>query len=114
MFPDTHRDRFVSAYEEKYARLGIDPFKDGSYLQDQLEFAKKQGFITGYYKCENVIDIKTAIDRQRPCVTGSKRIDWRLTRAKPNVAIVSSGSAHLFGIVGYNDISNLLICVNSY
>lgn len=107
-------NRFCNAYTtSEYI-----PEKQGSSLQDQMKFARKLWLIEATYKIpvgdwmilsdenkQKVINsIKTAIDKKHFIYTGSRKIDWKKTRAsKDKVAVIGTGSPHIIMGWGYND-----------
>jgi hypothetical protein len=83
-----------------------------------MKFARKLGLIEATYKIpvgdwaimsdENkqkvINNIKTALSKGHFIYTGSKKIDWKKTRAsKDKVAVIGIGSPHIIMGGGYND-----------
>ena len=114
IFPFDHRELFVNHFKGYYLeQYGIDPIRDGSYLSDQVRFLRKHNYITWWYICHTADEMRRALSDGRTIVTGSKRINRSTTRKAPYTAEISSGSAHIFWIVGYDDNEWWFICVNS-
>jgi hypothetical protein len=99
-------NRFCIAYKTSE----YDPEIQGSALQDQLAFARRLGLIDASYRI-SVSDIelaktniKIALKKWHFILTGSKKINWKATRAsKDKVAVMGIGSAHIVAICWYNE-----------
>ena len=106
---------FVDYFKWSYADKGVDPVKDGSWLQDQIWFARERNHIAGWIQVTTTKHLKENIYRGRPIITGSKYINWKKTRESADkVAVVENTvqSGHFFAIVGWD--GDKLICMNSY
>lgn len=76
----------------------MNPLKDGSYLQHQVNFAMKQKHIAGYAKVPKTPErFKEALKNNNPIYTGTNSINWSETR-KDNKAHIGRGSGHAFMI----------------
>jgi hypothetical protein len=66
-------------------------------------------------KLETIEDIKANLERGRGILTGSNKIDWNATKENDNKAVIKSGSpGHFFTIIHTDDLTEQLICMNSY
>lgn len=90
-----------------------DPVSVGSSLQDQLNFIVKTWIATWYVSVNWLLEMKVALQRWMPIVTGSRNINWRETK-KDWVAVPGTWSAHLFVITGYDNAEEVFYCMNSY
>lgn len=87
-----------------------------STLAWNINNAKKSWFISGYYSCQTVADMKTALDNWHIIVTGSARVDWREVFYSNNYVLSFTSSPeyyHLFCIVWYDDDKKLFTIANS-
>lgn len=107
-------ENFIEKYQHTPKYKNIDIRTQGSYLQDQLEFAQKTGMIAGYYRISWIPQHKKALSSWRAIATGSQKINWRATREEPYVAQGNSWSGHLFAGLRYRDMVDLLSFPNSY
>jgi len=112
--PDERWSKFVAHFRGYYLeQYWFDPIKSGSFLQDLVRFLKEHEYITGRYVPDTVKECIEALDRWHAILTGSKRINRTKTRQEPYFADISSGSAHIFGVVWYSNPDRYFICVNS-
>ena len=98
--PRWHRLEFARIHKtNKY-----DPIKDGSSLQNQLDFAVATKVIWGYYKVNTKNELMEWISKGFMWYTGSTNIDWEWTKHSiDNVCVIKSGSpAHIVCFVGYD------------
>lgn len=106
--------RFYDKYNEQYKANWIDMLTEGSYKQDMLTFARDSEIIIAYFLCKSADDICENLARGRAIHTGSKKIDWKATKLNAwKIAVIWTGAAHIFAIVGYDDSKKLFICMNS-
>lgn len=110
---EIYRKDFCEYFREDYKAKGVNPYTDGSRMQDHLRYARHLDLISWWVKVITVDDIKANIARDRGIYTGSNKIDRKATK-KDNIAVIDEGSAHIFGIIWYDDDTRLFKCVNSY
>ena len=91
----------------------LDPEK-GAYIVSSPKLLKELWYITAYWLCRNLEDIKISLFNKKPVQTGSNLIDWIKTKANNNIAVRGSSYWHSFFICGYDDEKEVLICENSY
>lgn len=103
---------FLDAYRLKYIReKGIDPIIHGSWLQDQLDLARRLKYIAWYWTVETVEEMRSALTSWQIIYTWSAKIDRKKTKIN-NEVVVGKGFGHAFCIDWYNETH--LRCRNSY
>ena len=88
--------------------------EDWDYIINWPKLLKKNGLIAWYSQVSSLQEIKVSIYNKRPVCSWSKSIDWSTIKAEPFVAGWNFWSWHAFFIVWYDDLSEHLICQNSY
>lgn len=98
-----HRWDFVAFYTDIYEeRYNMNPLTDWSYLQHQIDFARKKDLIAGYARVRSAAQMRQALSNWHLIYTGTSNIDWWATIDNDNKAVRGRWYWHAFCIDWYD------------